>query len=249
MFRLRSRKKHSIKSTQDTKGLSVAEQEYPHQSGGQASALRLPQMVQQCVECAKSYTPAKEPLMTSRLPDYPWQVVGTDLFELNGKNFLLVVDYFSRYPEAIQLKSTTSSAVIQTLKMVFSRHGIPETVRSDNGPQYSSQEFAQFASAYEFRHTTSSPRFPQSNSEVERMVKTVKQMLRKSTDPYLALLSYRATLLPWCNLSPAVLSMGRRIRTPIPQADKLLIPEWTYLERFRQKNRVFKETQEKNFNK
>ena len=69
--------------------------------------------------------------MTSQLPEYPWQTVGTDLFEIH---YLLIVDYFSRYPEVIQLTSTTSTAVIRTLKSVFSRHGIPETVRSDNGP-------------------------------------------------------------------------------------------------------------------
>ena len=57
------------------------------------------QVVQQCVECAKNFTPAKEPLIVTRLPDYPWQVVGTDLFELEGKHYLLTVDYFSRYPE------------------------------------------------------------------------------------------------------------------------------------------------------
>ena len=88
----------------------------------------------------------------------------------------------------IQLTSTTSAAVIRTLKSVFSRHGIPETVRSDNGPQYSSKEFAQFASSYEFNHITSSPRFPQSNGQAERMVQTVKRLLKRAGDPYLALL-------------------------------------------------------------
>ena len=76
--------------------------------------------------------------MTSELPKYPWQVVGTDLFELNKSNYLLVVDYFSKYPKVLQLTSTTSASVISALKSVFSRHGIPEIVRSDNGPQQSS---------------------------------------------------------------------------------------------------------------
>ncbi len=86
------------------------------------------QMVQQCPECAKNSTPPKEPLLTSPLPDFPWQVIGTDLFELEGKQYLLIVDYFSRFPQVIQLKSTTSAAVISQLKSVFARHGIPETV-------------------------------------------------------------------------------------------------------------------------
>ena len=79
-------------------------------------------------------------MIVSPLPDYPWQVIGTDLFELEGVTYLLVVDYFSRYPEVKQLKSTTSTAVIHALKAIFSTHGIPEIVRSDNGPQFSSQE-------------------------------------------------------------------------------------------------------------
>ena len=113
--------------------------------------------------------------------------MGTDLFEIDGTHYLLTVDYFSRYPEVRQLTTTSSAAVISASKAVFAKHGIPETVRSDNGPQYSSHEFARFASTYEFKHITSSPRFPQSNGQVERMVKTVKSMLKRSQDPYVEL--------------------------------------------------------------
>ena len=68
---------------------------------------QMAQIVQQCTECAKNSTLPKEPLIVSKLPEYPWQIVGTDLFELKGKNYLLTVDYFSRYPEVHELKSTT----------------------------------------------------------------------------------------------------------------------------------------------
>ncbi len=90
--------------------------------------------VQQCPECAKNQVPAKEPLISTPLPDYPWQMAGVDLFELNNKQYLLLVDYFSRYPEVRELKSTTSKVIIQHLKSLFSHHGIPEILRSDNGP-------------------------------------------------------------------------------------------------------------------
>ncbi len=80
-------------------------------------------------------------------------------------------------------------------------------------------------------------------------MKTVKQMLLKSPDPWMALLSYRTTPLPWCGLSPAELCMGRKLRTPIPQSDKLLILEWSFLEMFRSKNKDFKERQQCNFNR
>ena len=60
----------------------------------------------------------------------------------NGVNYVVIVDNFSRYPEVIKLRSTTSSTLIDTVNAVFSRHGIPESVRSDNGPQFSLREFA-----------------------------------------------------------------------------------------------------------
>jgi len=137
-------------------------------------------MVRGCPECAEAAVPRREPLIT--IPDYQWQLVGTDLFELDKKHYLLVVDYLSRYPEVIKLTSTTSTMVIAALKSVFACHGIPETFRSDNGPQYSSEEFTRFASSYGFRHITSSPCYPQSNGQVERMVQTIKRMLKKLSD-------------------------------------------------------------------
>ena len=86
-------------------------------------------------------------------------------------------------------------SVISHLKSIFARHGIPEVVVSDNGPQYSSAVFEEFSKEYEFDHVTSSPKYPQANGEAERAVKTIKQLLEKNSDPYLALLVYRSTPL------------------------------------------------------
>ena len=119
--------------------------------------------------------------------------VGTDLFEFKRDHYLLAVDYFSRYPEIYKLSSTTSNAIIAVLKCVFARHGIPEVLRSDTGPQYASKEFSEFVDEHNIQHVTSSPHFPQSNGQVERMVQTMKGLLKQSADPHLAVLSYRAT--------------------------------------------------------
>ena len=204
-------------------------------------------MVQQCRDCAKVARSQREPLKISHNTDYPWQIAGSDLFELHGVHYLLVVDYFSRYPEIIKLTSTTSSAIISALKAIFSRFGIPEVLRTDNGPQYNSHEFSQFAKTYTFQHVTSSPRYPQSNGQAERTVQTVKSLLTQSSDPYIALLNYTATPLPWCSLSPAQLSMGRSIRTLVPQIDKHLIPEWPYMEFFCRENKKQKDRQKHYF--
>ena len=69
---------------------------------------------------------------------------------------------------------------------------IPEVLRSDNGPQYASKEFSEFADEHNIQHVTSSPHFPQSNGQVERMVQTMKGLLKQSADPHLAVLSYNA---------------------------------------------------------
>ena len=204
-------------------------------------------LVKQCIVCAKEITPHKEPLIPTQLPNRPWQRVGSDLFTLGRDNYLLVIDYFSRYPEVIKLTSTTSSNIISALKSIFSRHGIPETLVSDNGPQYSSREFTAFAKSYDFCHITSSPYFAQSNGQAERTVKTMKKLLKTSDDHYMALLSYRTTPLPWCNISPAQLLMGRQIRTNLPQLGEILSPSWPYLEEFRCKNKEFKNKQKRDY--
>ena len=79
--------------------------------------------------------------------------------------------------------TTKSSEVIRELKSIFARHGIPEQVRSDNGPQFDSAEFSYFAKEWGFKHRTCSPRFSQANEEVERGVRTVKNLLTKEIDP------------------------------------------------------------------
>ena len=105
-----------------------------------------------------------------------------------------------------KLTTTSSSTVITVLKSIFARYGIPEIMISDNGPQY---EIKQFARQYGFNHITRSPHYPQSNGQAEHAVQTVKKLLKQAEDPWVALLNYRAAPLPWCNLSPAKLLMGR----------------------------------------
>ena len=205
--------------------------------------------VNKCPECTKNHPQHREPLIPSPLPHHPWEKVGADLFELNRATYLLVVDYFPRFPEVIKLTCTTSKSIISALKSIFSRHGIPAVLISDNGPQFDSMTMKAFASEYSFKHTTSSPHYPQSNGHVERAVKTVKQLLNQSTDPYMTMLSYRSTPLPWCGLSPAQLLMGRHIRTDVPQISKHFVPEWSYLQSFVDKDKEFKSQQKSNYDR
>lgn len=134
------------------------------------------------------------------------------------------------------------------MKSVFTRHGIPKLLRTDNGPWFAAREFGDFARTYGFHHVTSSPRFPQSNGEVERMVRTVKDLLGKSEDPYLALLAYRDTL-GINGHSPAQLLMGRRLQTRIPKTGNQLKPGWPSSVQVDQRDRANRQRQAKDFNR
>ena len=150
--------------------------------------------------------------MSASFPSRPWERITTDLYELRGKVYLIVVDYYSRCFEIKEFRNETPRGVIQALKELFAIYGIPDLIMSDNGPQYSADLFRQFATKYGFVHTTSSPRYPKANGEVERAVRTAKSMLRKNEDIFSALLTYGSTPLQ-NGLSPSELLMGRRLRT------------------------------------
>ena len=171
----------------------------------------------------------KEPLISQPVPDRPWSRVAVDLFTLEKKDYVIMVDDYSNYFEFNVLNQTTSAAIITSLKSQFARHGIPDEVRSDNGPQFSSSDFENFAREWEFTHTTSSPHYAQSNGKVENSVKTAKQILKKAQadkkDPYLALLAWRNTPTEGLNSSPVQRLMGRRTRTRLPTSTKLLNPK------------------------
>ena len=81
--------------------------------------------VSECPICIRNREQRPEPLIPSKLPDYPWQKVGTDLFDFKGSKYLLVIDYYSRYIEIAKLHYATSMDVINHLKSIFARHGIP----------------------------------------------------------------------------------------------------------------------------
>ena len=110
--------------------------------------------------------------MTPEIPTRPWQMVAQDLFTVNRENYLITVDYFSDYWELDQLPDTLSSTVIDKTKHHFAQYGIPETVISDNGPQFHSHEYTVFSKNWDFVHITSFPYHSQSNGKAESAVKS-----------------------------------------------------------------------------
>ena len=162
---------------------------------------------------------ASEPLIPHPVPLYAYQKVGADIFTLRGKDYLLVVDYFSKFPEYVQLTSKSAECIIQHLKDIFSRYGIPETLMADNNP-FNSFAMRQFAESWGFQIITSSPRYPKSNGQAERFVQTIKQLMRKAVesnqDVSIALLQYRNASVAGCEYSPAQLLFNRSLRTRVP---------------------------------
>ena len=133
-----------------------------------------------------------EQILQPEPPCYPWHILSSDLFEFKGNQYLLISDKYSKFPIVRKLTGTTSRATINHLKSIFAEHGIPERLSTDNGPQYTSQEFYDLMQAYGVEQNTSSPMYPQSNGSAERMVQTIENILKKcdeeGEDPYLGLL-------------------------------------------------------------
>ena len=153
------------------------------------------------------------------VPDAPWVKVASDLFTLNNRDYVLLVDFHSTFIAVSRLEDTKSSTVIKAIKNIFSIHGIPKILFSDNGPQYVSKEFRNFNSTWDIEHDSSSPEYLQTNCLVEREIQTVKRIMCKaeenSEDPYLGLLNLNVTPLK-DGFSPAESRFNRRVRTLLP---------------------------------
>jgi len=171
----------------------------------------------------------KETLISHEVPDRPWSKIGTDLFTLHGRDYLVTVDYFSNFWELDYMPTTEAKAVINKLKNHFARYGLPDTIVSDNGPQFACSEFGAFCKSWDIIHVTSSPYNSKANGKAESAVKTAKRLLRKSkegkNDPYLAMLDHRNTPSQGMTSSPAQRLMSRRTKTLLPTTTTLLKPE------------------------
>ena len=102
--------------------------------------------------------------------------------------------------------------------------------------------------AYDFKHITSSPYYPQYNGEAERAVQTAKKIIRQA-NPFLALMSYRATPLQASGASPAQLMLGRQIKTTLPTVDKVLAPKWPDFTKVRKADTKVKENYRRTYNR
>lgn len=164
--------------------------------------------------------PAAAPLNPWRWPSRPWARLHADFAgPFQGRTFLIVIDAHSKWIEAVCTQSTSSAVVIEELRTAFAKFGLPETIVTDNGPGFVSQEFEQCLKKNGVKHITSATYHPATNGLVERAVQIVKRGLKKvtsgsiTTRPAKVLFTYRITPQGTTGISPAELLLGRRPRT------------------------------------
>ena len=126
---------------------------------------------------------SNEPIINHEIPAIPWSKVGTDIFHLRGKPYLITVDYTTIFFDISQLPNRLSSTVVTHTKHLFSKYGIPKKVISDNGPEYTGRAYKIFTKKWNFKHITSSPYYSKSNGQVERTIQTIKKLWKKPLEP------------------------------------------------------------------
>ncbi|XP_062537764.1 uncharacterized protein K02A2.6-like [Armigeres subalbatus] len=185
------------------------------------------QYVKACKHCASvAKCPPKAAPVPWPRPMGPWKRVHVDFAgPIDGVYYLLAVDAHSKWPEVVATQRITSTATINILRSIFARLGMPETLVSDNGTQFTSSEFKKFCSDNGIDHVTTAPFHPQSNGQAERFVDTFKRALKKIQEGEgrvgealdVFLLTYRTTPNRQVEegKSPSEAMFGRQIRTSL----------------------------------
>ena len=126
--------------------------------------------------------------------------------------YFLIVDAYSKWVDIYQLSSSTASQTVNCLLSFISMYGIPKTIISDNGPQFTSERFTLFCRDDAIPHKCTPPYHPASNGQVERVVQELKKALRtrpadvsEKTQVYRFLFSYRNSPHSTTNVAPASL--------------------------------------------
>ena len=162
----------------------------------------------------------------SPLPKGPWQELSVDFKELSTGGYLLVVtDDYTRYPLVDVIQTVSFRVVEPRLNKMFAEFGIPEVLRSDNGPPFNGKDFAHFAQTLGFKHRKVTPLWPRANGEVERFMRTVKKTIEAAKVEHRPwkeelcdlLRNYRATPHTSTGISPATALFGRQLRTKLPE--------------------------------
>ena len=180
-------------------------------------------------ELCQEHAPAQQPLplQTPSVPTRPWEKIAIDMFHCEGRDYLIIVDYFSDYFEIEKLYSSNSLAII-AIEPHLARNRTANVLISDNAPNFVSNEFAKCCATWEIEHVTSSAYHSQGNGKAESAAKLAQMLIKKckksKQNLCLALLDYRNTPCKNIGLSRAQRIFSRRTKTLLPTSEKLLQP-------------------------
>ena len=187
--------------------------------------------VDQCVPCqavGKSNPP--QPIESTEMPNSPWEKLHMDFYGPlpSGDYLLVVIDRYSRFPEVEIVKSTKASIVIPKLDRIFSVHGIPDVIKTDNGPPFNGEEYRNYAKRLGIKLEFSTPLWPKGNAEAERFMQPLSKALKTAKieqRPWRQelnrfLLQYRTS--PHCStrVPPAELLFNRTVKRQLPVLQK-----------------------------
>ena len=178
-------------------------------------------MVKQCQKCQQIQpSPPAAPLQPWIWPTRPWSRLHVDYAgPIETKMFLIVIDAHSKWIEAFPMSTATAFTTIQRLRQLFAQFGIPESLVSDNGPQFAAVEFQDLCHLNGIRYIRVAPYHPSSNGLAERAVRIFKEGLKKQSGGSLTdqiarmLFQYRITPHTTTGIAPADLLMGRTLRS------------------------------------
>ncbi|XP_060543752.1 uncharacterized protein K02A2.6-like [Pantherophis guttatus] len=183
--------------------------------------------VGRCQPCQESRPdPPTAPVREWERPQGPWSTIHIDFAgPFHGQTFMVIVDAFSKWLEIKLMKATTTDTVIRELRQLFTTHGLPDILVSDNGPQFTATQFEGYLADLGIRHVLSAPFHPASNGQAERFVRSAKEALsrlgpgdwQERVDKFLT--AQHSTPCTATGRSLAELLMGRKLRGVLDRLD------------------------------
>lgn len=187
-----------------------------------------------------------EPLIRTRFPTRPWADLAIDFVGPlpSGHNLLVIVDYYSRFTEVIVMRQITAHLTVRALHETFCRFGMPESIKTDNGPQFVSSEFHDFCTQFGIEHRKTTPYWPQANGEVERLNRSIGKRLKISHETagsdwqwdlrsFILMYNSHSTT----GVAPSSLLFGRKLKDKLPG---LMVKDEHILEEIRDRDQVKK---------
>ena len=186
-----------------------------------------------CAACnSNAPSQAAMPPTTPEQPEYPFQHICADFFHHDGAAYLVLVDWYSGWP-IVSPATNGAKGLAHILRDTFATFGIPSTLTTDGGPEFTSTTIRELLSSWGVQHRLTSAYNPHSNNRAETGVKTIKRMIAGNTGPggslqtpfYKALLAYRNGPSPDTKMSPATCLFGRPTRDLLPTIPYKLQPQ------------------------